>query len=165
MTLALVVLGNGLFARDGSYRISRLCRRLVAEADRFARRVDARIVLFTGWAPDNGPSEAVQMRELWQGPALELVTEETASTTAENAARSLPLLLERGVTEAVVICAPLHLFRARWIFRRIYEAHGVAVSFRVAHVAPTPGAVAWELGALTVMARQLRAAQAELERT
>ena len=66
------------------------------------------------------------MRALWRGPELELVTEETASTTAENAARSLPLLLERGVTEAVVICAPLHLFRARWIFRRIYEAHGVA---------------------------------------
>ena len=48
---ALVVLGNGIFRRDGSYRISRACRRLVAEAERSARRLDARIVVFTGWAP------------------------------------------------------------------------------------------------------------------
>ena len=164
MTPALVVLGNGIFRRDGSYRISAACRRLVAEAERSARRLDARIVVFTGWAPDDGPSEAAQMRALWRGPAVELVAEETASTTAENAARTLPLLLDRGVREAVVICAPLHFFRVRWIFRRVYEAHSVKVRFRLAPVAPTPGAVAWELGALSVMARQLRAAQTELER-
>ncbi len=157
------MLGNGLFRRDGSYRISRACRRIVTEAERYARRVDARLVVFTGWAPDSGPSEAAQMRSLWRGPAADLVTEETASTTAENAARTLPLLLERGVTQAVVFCAPLHLFRTRWIFSRIYRPHGVAVRFRLAPVVPTPGAVAWELGAVTVMARQVRAAQAELE--
>jgi hypothetical protein len=64
-----------------------------------------------------------------------------------------------------VICAPLHFFRVRWIFRRVYETHSVKVRFRLAPVAPTPGAVAWELGALPVMARQLRAAQTELERS
>jgi uncharacterized SAM-binding protein YcdF (DUF218 family) len=163
--VALIVPGNGLFQRDGSYRISRACRRLVAEAERFAPRAGARLVVFTGWSPNGGPSEAEQMRAAWRGPALELLTEETASTTAENAARTLPLLLSRGVTQAVVICAPLHFLRARWIFRRIYEAHGVAVRFRLAPVFPTPGAVAWELGALTVMSRQLGAARAELERT
>ena len=162
--LALVVLGNGVYGRDGSYRISRACRRAVAEAERLAARAGARTVLFTGWAPEAGPSEAAQMRALWHGPPVELVAEETASTTAENAARSLPLLLERGVTSAVVICTPLHLFRTRWIFRRLYETHGIAVRFRLARVAPTPGAVAWELGAVTVMVRQLRAAEAELER-
>jgi uncharacterized SAM-binding protein YcdF (DUF218 family) len=164
-TVALIVPGNGLFQRDGSYRISRTCRRLVAEAERFGHRVDASLVVFTGWSPNGGPSEAEQMRALWRGPALELVTEETASTTAENAARTLPFLLERGVNQAVVICAPLHFLRARWIFRGIYEAHGVTVRFRIARVVPTPGAVAWELGALTVADRQLRAARAELERT
>jgi uncharacterized SAM-binding protein YcdF (DUF218 family) len=160
----LVVLGNGLLARDGSYRISRACRRLVAEAERVAVRFGAGTVVFSGWSPNGGLSEAEQMCALWRGPAVELVTETSASTTAQNAARTLPLLLERGVTEAIVVCAPLHLFRARWIFRRVYGAHGVAVRFRVAPVAPTPGAIAWELGALTVLARQLRAAQAELER-
>ncbi len=105
------------------------------------------------------------MRTFWRGPStVELVVEETASTTAQNAARTLPLLLERGVTEAVVICTPLHFFRTRWIFRNVYGPHGVAVRFRIARIAPTPGALVWELGALTVVARQVRAARAELER-
>jgi uncharacterized SAM-binding protein YcdF (DUF218 family) len=162
---ALVVLGSSWSDRDGSYRISRACRRLVAEAERIARRLPVDVVVFSGWAPGGGPSEAVQMRALWRGPgAVEVVVEETASTTAENASRTLPLLLERGVTEAVVICTPLHLLRARWIFRNVYARHGVAVRFRPARVAPTPGALAWELGALTVAARQVRAAQREHER-
>jgi uncharacterized SAM-binding protein YcdF (DUF218 family) len=104
------------------------------------------------------------MRALWRAPAGELVVEETASTTAENASRTLPLLRERGVTEAIVVCTPLHYFRARWIFRNVYERHGVAVRFHVARVAPTPGALVWELGALTVAVRQMREARAELER-
>jgi uncharacterized SAM-binding protein YcdF (DUF218 family) len=161
---AIVVPGNGLHGRDGAYRISRSCRRLVAEAERLAARHAPRAVVFSGWAPDGGASEAEQMRAIWRGPAVELVTEETASTTAENAARTLPLLLERGVDEAIVVCAPAHLFRARWLFRRVYGAHGIAVRFRVVPVAPTPGALAWELRALAVLARQLRAAQAELRR-
>jgi uncharacterized SAM-binding protein YcdF (DUF218 family) len=161
---ALVVLGNGLHARDGSYRISRACRTVVAEAARVARTLDPSVVVFTGWSPNGGPSEAEQMRALWNGPNVPIVVEETASSTAENAARTLPLLRERGVTQAIVVCAPLHLFRARWIFSRVYGAHGVAVRFRVARALPTPGAVAWELGALTVVARQLREAQAEVER-
>jgi hypothetical protein len=69
----------------------------------------------------------------------------------------LPLLLERGVREAIVVCAPAHLIRARWIFRRIYGTRGIAVAFRVARIAPTPGAIAWELAASTVARRQVRA--------
>jgi uncharacterized SAM-binding protein YcdF (DUF218 family) len=153
---ALVVPGNS---------IRSACRRLVAEAERAARRTDVDVVVFSGWSANDGPSEAARMRDLWRGPStVELVLEETASTTAQNAARTLPLLLERGVTEAVVICTPSHLLRARWIFRNVYGPHGVAVRFRIARIAPTPGALVWELGALTVVARQVRAARAELER-
>jgi uncharacterized SAM-binding protein YcdF (DUF218 family) len=153
---ALVVLGNS---------IGSTCRRLVAEAERAARRTEAGVVIFTGWSPNDGISEAERMRALWGTPStVELVVEETASTTAQNAARTLPLLLERGVTEAIVICAPLHLLRAQWIFRKVYGPHGVAVRFRAARVPPTPGALLWELGALTVVARQVRSARAELAR-
>lgn len=162
---AIVALGSSTSARGGSYRISRDCRRVVAEAEQAAARLGAKIVVFSGWSPDDGVSEAAQMRALWRQPAdLELVVEETASTTAENAARTLPLLLERGIAHAVVICTPLHLLRARWIFRNVFGRHGVAVSFNTARVAPTPGALVWELGALTAVGRQLRAAQSELER-
>ncbi|HEX6663885.1 MAG TPA: YdcF family protein [Gaiellaceae bacterium] len=155
-TPALVVLGSS---------IRSVCRRLVAEAERAAGRTEAQLVVFSGWSANDRPSEAERMRTFWRGPStVELVVEETASTTAQNAARTLPLLLERGVTEAVVICTPLHFFRARWIFRNVYGPHGVAVRFRIARIAPTPGALVWELGALTVVARQVRAARAELER-
>jgi uncharacterized SAM-binding protein YcdF (DUF218 family) len=145
---ALVVLGSSLAGTR---------RRLVAEAERTARAAEAELVVLTGWAPTGGASEAALMRSLWRGPAaVEVVLEEHASTTIENAARTLPLLAERHVTEAIVICAPLHLGRARWIFRRVYGEHGIRVRFRPARVLPTPGALLWELGALTVLARQIR---------
>jgi hypothetical protein len=56
----------------------------------------------------------------------------------------------------------VHLWRARWLFRRLYGAGGIATAFRAARVAPTPGALVWELAALTVLSRQLRAAREEL---
>lgn len=162
---AIVVLGSSMSVRDGTYRISRGCRRVVAEAERAAARLGSAVVVFSGWSPDGGLSEAAQMRALWRGPSEpELVVEETASTTAENAARALPLLLERGVTHALVVCTPLHVLRARWIFRDVLGRHGVTVEFHTARVAPTPGAVVWEIGALTAVGRQLRAARSELER-
>jgi uncharacterized SAM-binding protein YcdF (DUF218 family) len=145
--LAVVVLGSSL---DGTRR------RLVRWAERVAGELDAGVVVFTG------ESEAELMHALWRGPrTAEIVCEGTARTTAENAARSLPLLLERGITEAVVICAPAHLLRARWIFRRIYEEHGIRVRFRPSREVPTPGGLLWELAALTVVARQVRAARAD----
>jgi uncharacterized SAM-binding protein YcdF (DUF218 family) len=130
--------------------LTRIRGRLVREGERVARAVDARVVVFSG------ASEAGPMRDIWQGPDVELVVEESATTTAENAAFTLPLLLERDIGSAIVVCAPVHLIRARWIFRRIYGSHGVAVRFRPARIAPTPGAIAWELGASTVARRQIR---------
>jgi uncharacterized SAM-binding protein YcdF (DUF218 family) len=162
--LALVVLGTSQSDHRGSYSISRGCRKIVAEAEQLAERLEPVAVVLSGWAPDGGESEAEQMRKLWRAPKVELILEETATTTAENAARTLPLLLDRGVGRALVVCAPLHLFRTRWLFRRVYGAHGIETDFHVARVAPTPGALAWELGALTVLSRQLRAAKAEVER-
>ena len=96
------------------------------------------------------------MRDIWQGADVELVLEESATTTADNAAYTLPLLLERGIRDAIVVCAPAHLIRARWIFRHIYGAHGVTVTFRPARIVPTPGAIMWELVASTVARRQVR---------
>jgi uncharacterized SAM-binding protein YcdF (DUF218 family) len=155
--LALVVLGH---SRRG--RISPTCRRLVAEAERLAERLAPEVVIFSGWSPKGGVSEAEQMRELWRGHDAELVVEPTAATTAQNAARTLPLLLERGIERVVVVSAPLHRHRVSFFFGRLYAAHGLETSFHTARVPPTPFALAWELGALSVRSRQLRAAQAEL---
>ena len=131
-----------------SHRRTRV--RLVREAERVARRLEAKLVLLTGHG------EAAHMRDLWRGPEAELVLEETATSTVENAARTLPLLLDRGVAEVVVVCAPAHLLRARWVFRRIYGRHGVRVTVRAARVLPTPGAVIYELAAASIARRQVR---------
>jgi uncharacterized SAM-binding protein YcdF (DUF218 family) len=157
--LALVVPGH-----SRRHHISRTCRRLVAEAEGLAERCRPDVVVFSGWSPAGGVPEAEQMRRLWRGPDAELVVEPTARTTAQNAARTLPLLLERGVERAVVVCAPLHRFRVRTFFRRIYEAAGIETSIHVARMPPTPFALAWELGALTVRSRQLRQAESEVAR-
>ena len=100
----------------------------------------------------------------WAGPDVELVAEPTARTTAENASRSLALLLEHGIAAAVVVCTPLHLPRARLFFGRLYRANGLDVSFHVARVRPSVRAAAWELSALPLVPFQLRAARADVAR-
>jgi uncharacterized SAM-binding protein YcdF (DUF218 family) len=160
---ALVVLGSSRRDRAGAYKISRGCRQVVAHASQLADRLEPAVVIFSGWAPNGGASEAEQMRALWRGPETELLLEPTASTTAENAARTLPPLLEREIEHATVVCTPLHVYRARWFFRRMYTAHGIQTSFEAPRIVLTPSALVWELGALTVRSRQLRAAEQELE--
>ncbi len=164
MRTAIVVPGNGRVARDGVYRISTRCRRLVREAEQLAERLGAETVVFSGWSPAGGSSEAEQMRDAWSGPDVELVVEPTATLTAENAARTLPLLVERGIERAVVVCAPLHLYRTRFFFSRLYGRLGIETDFRVVRVTPSPHALAWELVALSVRRAQLRAAEAEVAR-
>jgi uncharacterized SAM-binding protein YcdF (DUF218 family) len=161
---ALIVLGSSRRARSGSYSISRACRGAVAHAGRLAASRGPQVVVFSGWAPNGGTSEAEQMRALWRGPDVELVLEPTASTTAENAVRTLPLVRERCIHRAVVVCTPLHLYRARWFFRRLYSARGIQTAFTAPPTVPTPSALVWELGALTVRSRQLYAAEEELRR-
>jgi uncharacterized SAM-binding protein YcdF (DUF218 family) len=159
---AIVVPGSEARSLRGDYRLSGSCVRLVREAERLARAQPVEAVVFTGRSRGRGPSEAEQMRSLWSGPDVELVVEPTASVTAENAVRTLPLLLERGIERAIVVCAPLHLFRARFFFSRLYGQRGVESAFHVARMVPGPRAFAWELVAVPVLRRQLRAAQAEL---
>ena len=135
---------------------------LVHEAERIADSTHVDAVVFTGWARRGGLTEAEQMHATWNGPDVELVIEPTASVTAENATRTIPLLLERGVDHAIVVCAPLHLYRTRYFFARLYGAYGIDTEFRVTRTRRSVGALLWELGAATVCRRQLRTARAEL---
>jgi uncharacterized SAM-binding protein YcdF (DUF218 family) len=138
---------------------------LVGYAAELAETRAPSVVVFSGYAPrGRAASEAEQMLAAWPGRRdVELLAESTAATTAQNASRSLPLLLERGVTEAVVVCAAAHAPRVRYFFGRLYAAAGVAVQVRPVPLMPTPVAVAWELGAVTVVRRQLHAALSELK--
>ena len=114
---AIVVPGH---SRRG--RVSRRCRRLVDSAAVLADRRQPAFVVFTG----GRGGEAEQMRAAWRGRTdVELLVEPTAATTAQNASRTLPLLRERGVTEATVVCAPLHLPRVRYLFGGVYRRAGM----------------------------------------
>jgi uncharacterized SAM-binding protein YcdF (DUF218 family) len=160
---AIVVLGNGGHRR-GERPITDACLALVREAERIAGSHAVDVVVLTGGSRRGGPSEAEQMRAAWKGPDVELVVEPTASITAENAARTLPLLVERGIGRAVVVCAPLHYYRTRFFFSRLFGPRGIQTSFHVAAVAQSPRAFAWEIAAAPLCRRQLRAARAELVR-
>ena len=161
---AVVVLGHRTLDSDGAHRISDRCVQLVREAEGLVKAGHADLVVFSGWSSTGGPSEAEQMRDAWRGPAAELVVESTARHTAENAARTLPLLLERDIKRAVVVCAPSHLPRTRVLFGRLYRSSGVDVAFHAPRLTLSLRSIVWELGALPFLPVQLRAARAELAR-
>jgi len=161
---AIVVPGHGDVDPDGTHRITHRCLRLVHEAERLVTADGADVVVFSGWSSTGGPSEAEQMRDLWSGPEVELVVEPTARNTAENAARTLPLVRDRGIERAVIVCTPTHLARTRLLFGRLFRNAGVEVEFRVVPVAPSLRSIVWELAAFPFLPAQLRAARAELAR-
>jgi uncharacterized SAM-binding protein YcdF (DUF218 family) len=161
---AVVVPGHARLDLDGAHRITRRCLRLVEEAERLVSSGTVDVVVFSGWSSTGGPSEAEQMRDAWGGPDVEIVVEPTARNTAENAARTLPLLRERGIARAVVVCAPTHLARTRLLFGRLYRSAGLETAFRAPAVAPTLRSIAWELAAFPFLPAQLRAARAEVAR-
>jgi hypothetical protein len=66
------------------------------------------------------------MRDEWHGPeGVEIVVEPTAARTAENASRTLPLLAERGIRRALVVCTAFHRHRVQYFFTRLYSAAGI----------------------------------------
>jgi hypothetical protein len=160
---ALVIPGQGDLLGDGAYRLTTRCERLLELGAELAEERRPELVVCTGWSPYGGESEAAQMLAAWPGRRdVELVAEETATTTAENAARTLPFLLGRGVSEATVVCTPLHRFRVTYFFRAVYGSYGIACRFRSPACGFSGGALAWEAVALSVARRQRRAVLAEL---
>lgn len=160
---ALVVPGQGDLLGDGAYRLTARCERLLEHTAELAAHRGPSVVVFTGWSPYGGESEAAQMLAAWPGRGdIELVAEETAATTAQNAARTLPLLLERGVGEATIVCTPLHRPRVAYFFREIYGRYGIACRFSSAPCGFSGAALAWEAVAISVARRQRREVLAEL---
>jgi DUF218 domain len=159
----IVVPGSGRLEPDGSYRIGERALACVCAAARLAEARTPRVVVFTGWSPVTGPSEAEQMLAAWDGPDdLDLVAEPSATITAENMSRSLPFLLERSVGEVTVVCGTVHLARVRYHFGGVYPRHGIRCTYVRTRQTPTPATLAWEAAAVLAMRRQRRAALAEI---
>lgn len=159
----IVVPGSGGLDADGTYRIGARALAGVRAAARLAEARTPRVVVFTGWSPVGGPSEAEQMLAAWDGPGdVDLVVEPSATITAENMSRSLPHFLERGVREVTIVCGTLHLARVRYHFGGVYPRHGIRCTYLRTRQRPTPAVLAWEAAAVLAMRRQRRAALAEI---
>ena len=58
------------------------------------------------------------MRDAWPGPATDVIVDDAALSTAENAAHVRAVALELGVEEVVVVTSSWHSARAAALFRR-----------------------------------------------
>jgi uncharacterized SAM-binding protein YcdF (DUF218 family) len=151
--LAIVVPGH---SRRGL--VSARCLRLVAAAEALAEASAPEAVVFSG------RGEAGAMLAAWRGRLdVELVLEPTARITAENAARTLPLLLERRIGSALVVCGRAHAPRVRFFFGSLYGRYGIETSVAPVSATLHGAALLRELAAAPIARRQRRAALAELE--
>jgi glucosamine-6-phosphate deaminase len=124
-----VVLGHRDPATDPEHLISRESRTRLRHALRLARRRPPRAVVLTGYTSTNGLSEAEQMKAAWDGSVAPALLEVAGRDTAENASRTLPLLLALGEAPHVtVVSSPWHL-RVPWYFAP-YRGFGLHVAYR-----------------------------------
>ena len=125
----LVVLGHREPGISAEHRISKESRARLRHASRLARETPIRAVVLTGYTSTGGLSEAEQMKTAWdehQAPAL---LEEAGRDTAENASRSLPILLALGEARQVIVISSAWHIRVPWFFAP-YRDFGFDVSYR-----------------------------------
>ena len=126
------------------------CLRLVREAERLAEAQPVEAVVFTGWSrerPLRGRADARLGRPRHRA-------RRRADRLGDRAERRPhgPAVARAGIARAVVVCAPLHVYRTRFLLAALRAAQD---AFHVARFVPRPRALAWELVALPVLRRQL----------
>ena len=153
-----VVLGHREPGRSPEHRISAHSRARLRRADRLCDQTPIRAVLLTGYTHTGGLSEAEQMAREWRRTDVPALLEVAGRNTAENAARSLPLILALGGVRRVSVVSSLWHLRVPFFFAP-YRQFGLHVDLRPAP--PLRGSahlLAEELGALPGMAAQRRSA-------
>jgi glucosamine-6-phosphate deaminase len=153
-----VVLGHREPGVSAEHRISAHSRARLARAVRLCRETPVRAVVLTGYTHTGGLSEAEQMAREWPLADVPVLLEVAGRNTAENASRSLPIVLALGVAGRVSVVTSLWHLRAPYFFAP-YREFGLEVELRPAR--PLRGwahLLAEELGGVAGMARQRRAA-------
>ena len=126
----LIVLGHREPGISAEHRISFESRARLRHARRLAERGPYRAAILTGYTSTGGLSEAEQMKGAWDEHAAPALLEVAGRNTAENASRSLPLVLALGdVRRVVVVTSAWHL-RTPWFFAP-YRRYGLSLRFRV----------------------------------
>ena len=125
----IVILGHRDPGVSAEHRISAESRARLRHGLRLAGRGGARAVVLTGYTSTGGLSEAEQMRGAWDAHVAPALLEVAGRDTAENASRTLPILLALGEARRVlVVSSPWHL-RVPWYFAP-YRRFGLEVSYR-----------------------------------
>lgn len=126
----LVVLGHREAGVSAEHLISSESRARLRHARRLAQQGPFRAAILTGYTSTAGLSEAEQMKGAWDEHAAPALLEVAGRNTAENASRSLPLLLAAGdVRRVVVVTSAWHL-RTPYFFAP-YARFGLDVGYRV----------------------------------
>jgi glucosamine-6-phosphate deaminase len=127
----LVVLGHREPGISAEHRISSESRARLRHAARLARKTPIRAVVLTGYTSTGGLSEAEQMKTAWDEHRAPALLEEAGRNTAENASRSLPILLALGEARHVVVISSGWHIRVPWFFAPYRHFH-LHVSYRAA---------------------------------
>jgi DUF218 domain len=108
------------------HRISHESLERLQRAERLIQRRPARAVVLTGYTSTGGFSEAEQMGLRWADTAVPCLLEVAGRNTAENATRSLPLVLALGgIGHVSVVTSAWHI-RTPWFFAP-YRRYGLDV--------------------------------------
>jgi uncharacterized SAM-binding protein YcdF (DUF218 family) len=109
----VAVLGYSAWRGNGLHPI---CAARLTAAERPAEEADA--VLLSGWSRHrHRPSEAELMKAAWRGPAVRLIADGDARTTAGNARSVAAAAREIGADEVVIVTSSWHARRARLLVR------------------------------------------------
>lgn len=119
----VVVLGYG-----GGEALHPVCAARLRRAAELAGPED--VVVLSGWARRDGPSESSAMLGAWRGAAARVVTDPFARSTLDGVLRAVMLAREVGARELVVVTSGWHARRARALARR--AARETALSVEVA---------------------------------
>ena len=119
-----IVLGHREPGVSAEHRISAHSRARLRRAARLAREHAIRAVILTGYTHTGGLSEAEQMGLEWTVPEVPVLLEVAGRNTAENASRSLPLVVAQGgIAKVSVVTSAWHL-RTAYFFAP-YREYGL----------------------------------------
>jgi hypothetical protein len=156
-----VVLGHREPSISVEHRISHESLGRLQRAEWIARRRPTLAAVLTGYTSTGGLSEAEQMRAAWRVVDVPPVLEVAGRDTAENATRSLPLVLAMGdVRRVTVVTSAWHL-RAPYHFR-VWRRYGLEVGFAFDWRGDWGRMLAHELRSMRSMRRERREALAAM---
>jgi glucosamine-6-phosphate deaminase len=123
-----VVLGHREPSISAEHRISHESLGRLHRAEWIARRHPTLAAVLTGYTSTGGLSEAEQMRAAWRVADVPPLLEVAGRDTAENATRSLPLVLALGDARRVTVVTSAWHLRVPYHFRA-WREYGLEVRY------------------------------------